>query len=364
MTFPGSPQAGRAVFTRLPVKALILLLNLPVTFIVAEGLFRLCPPEYLYIRREADRFSRNMVVTAPTFPLNRLRPSSPARLYGKTIRTNSAGYRGAEFTPPPTGEKLCVVMGRSIAFGWGVGQGEEWPALMEKKLRRAGRRVVVRNLSVPAWILPDALVVAFRKVPAWKPDILLFVVHATDLAFLSNLLASGGKPPAGALPPLLERAGQVLRSLEKVSFLRGTYLLTLLKGLKLRYELLAGHRTVEFSSTAAYRDRALSLLFLAMETLDRFCRRFGTTLVLFDMFPLKKLESFCAEKGIAYAPGKVDFSKEARKCLISSQDPHPNAFGQALLAGKAARALEKVLDRLENENRALKKRGDREKREP
>jgi len=68
------------------------------------------------------------------------------------VRLNGAGFRGPLYLrPPEPGVLRIACLGDSFTFGWGVGEGETYPCLLERALeaRLGPGRVQVSNFGMP-----------------------------------------------------------------------------------------------------------------------------------------------------------------------------------------------------------------------
>ena len=64
------------------------------------------------------------------------------------IRLDDHGLRGVSRGPRPPGRRRIMVLGGSIALGWGVPEAETMPALLERMFRDRGQTVEVLNAGV------------------------------------------------------------------------------------------------------------------------------------------------------------------------------------------------------------------------
>lgn len=84
-----------------------------------------------------------------------LNPGAEAERDGVAIRINPQGFRDDPFPdPPPAGAPRIVVVGDSVAWGWGVKMEDAFPQALERELaaRRPGQPApVVYNLAVDGY---------------------------------------------------------------------------------------------------------------------------------------------------------------------------------------------------------------------
>lgn len=96
-------------------------------------------------------------------------------------RVNSLGFRGAE----PSSERSALsvlALGDSATYGWGVGDAETWPTVLERELRRRGVRVDVANLGRPGAGPEQYAQIAEAAVPLLKPDwVIVGLLQGDDL---------------------------------------------------------------------------------------------------------------------------------------------------------------------------------------
>jgi lysophospholipase L1-like esterase len=76
-------------------------------------------------------------------------PNTHARLMGVDVAISSQGLRDREFPPaPPPGRTRILMLGDSLAFGWGVPQDKTSSKLLEQRLLEAGHDAEVINTGV------------------------------------------------------------------------------------------------------------------------------------------------------------------------------------------------------------------------
>ena len=104
---------------------------------------------------------------------------------GMRIRTNSLGLRCAEPLPRDTpGLYRVAVVGDSMAFGFGVQQGEDFPAVLGRELAEGsasgGRRFEVLNFGVGGYSTLDEVAVLRAKALPLQPDLVLLAYCLND----------------------------------------------------------------------------------------------------------------------------------------------------------------------------------------
>jgi len=98
------------------------------------------------------------------------------------VTTNSRGFRGREVDiPKPKGRLRIVVLGDSVAFGWGVNDADTFCSQMEQQLRAHKPDVDVVNLAVPGYATRQEVALLKRNLAALQPDLVLVGFYANDL---------------------------------------------------------------------------------------------------------------------------------------------------------------------------------------
>lgn len=328
-------RAGRTL------RALALVpLQASLALVLGEGLLRLAGPVQLEHRMSLDTFGRELVVAMPgQLPATGLRPLGRGSTYGHPVRVNSLGFRGPEPPPREPGTARIVVLGRSVAFGWGVAETEAWPARLETFLREAGRPAQVLNLSVPAWTLADVFGAVLRYAPELRPDLVLLPVHPDDLIFYEALKANLTAAP----PPPLGRARRALEAFLAAPAGERLFLKKLLGTVYARLQVALAERQAQFRQEAGPAGEGALLLVRALQVAAACCRSQEARLLVMDMIGEAKLAEWCRREGIAYALGRIDWDRTPRPAQIGSGDPHPNACGHRLLAAQVLPAVAAAL---------------------
>ncbi len=106
-------------------------------------------------------------------------PNLRALNAGALYETNSAGFRGRERAPkkPPGGFRI-VVIGDSIAMGWGVSEADSYAARLEALL---GAQSEVLNFGVAGLDAVEAVERYHTKALAFEPDLVVYGFTLNDL---------------------------------------------------------------------------------------------------------------------------------------------------------------------------------------
>jgi lysophospholipase L1-like esterase len=113
-----------------------------------------------------------------------LSPSQQGWIDDGWLTINSLGFRGHEIeTPKPPGALRIAVIGDSVTMGWGVGDGETYPAQLEALLRARfpGRHIDVVNLGVGGYDTRQEVVLLGRNLERLQPDVVLVGFYSNDV---------------------------------------------------------------------------------------------------------------------------------------------------------------------------------------
>jgi hypothetical protein len=138
-------------------------------------------------------------------------PKSVAYQLGNNrVSLNSNGHRGDEMpVRKPAGERRILILGDSVTFGWGVNQGEEFPARLETLLREQNNVVWrVINAGVNGYNSEQEAIFFATEGIAYEPDIVILVYVANDVEpVIDPKPVTWRRSPTwpSSLPELLER---------------------------------------------------------------------------------------------------------------------------------------------------------------
>lgn len=291
-----------------------------------------------------------------SFTIQELVPSLEVEA-GVTYRTNALGFRGPETTAAkPEGTWRIVVLGDSVAFGWGVEAHERFTDVAEERYDAAhpdGPRLEVLNLGVPGYEAHHQYYAFHDKALALAPDAVVFAFNWNDVQlvpdeivahvrgeFESRLAAKGWL--ARRLMALTRRpregetgAGAAARRL----FARTLPHLHGLLAYATVFALKPGDERTMRESFAAMEDgiRAAGEAYSAAHA-EAAAR--GIRLGVADMYAFSPIEEELERRGVPYASMSFDTFDSDLSLRNSPADPHPNPRGHARLAETFLAALE------------------------
>jgi lysophospholipase L1-like esterase len=98
--------------------------------------------------------------------------------YDELFKTNALGLRDDEIGPRDGLTPRILVVGDSLAFGLGVGQGESFSDVLERRLDASGERVEIVNAGVVGYGLDQYDAWLARLLPQIEPDMVLISLYA------------------------------------------------------------------------------------------------------------------------------------------------------------------------------------------
>ncbi len=260
---------------------------------------------------------------------------------GVHYRINRLGFRGREFgAKKPADTYRIVVLGDSVAFGWGVPLEETMTSLIERELNaRGGKKVEVLNLAVQGYESIQQYTVFQKKALALEPDLVLFFFNRNDVAIDTDELRR-----IGELATARGRGVNLLRVLLEDGVARRVMSATLpnLRHL-LMFELIFRMSPQDEHELIEQYDNMKDGTRLSLDLYARAARAAearGVKLALFDLYGVPAIAKGCAERNVPYASIAWDRPSLDHDLRNSASDPHPNARGHAMYAENALRALD------------------------
>jgi D-alanyl-lipoteichoic acid acyltransferase DltB (MBOAT superfamily) len=143
----------------------------------------------------------------------------PSYVYDSThgrISINRWGMRDRDYDLHPGPNTFrAIVLGPSTVMGWGVGDGETFEALVEKRLNEerpdeAFSSYELLNCGVPGYQPPQQLV-AFERCMQFKPRLVMYIATGREISraarYLVEVAHKGIEVPYGPLRAIVEKAG-------------------------------------------------------------------------------------------------------------------------------------------------------------
>ncbi len=122
----------------------------------------------------------------------RLRQGAGLMSQGVPVRVNRFGLRGVEIArQPENGTRRILVLGDSVAYGWGLVESDTFPVQLGEELRRLGLDVEVLNAGVPGYNTESALALLRHTGLSLAPDALVLGVSLNDFEATPSLSPLG-----------------------------------------------------------------------------------------------------------------------------------------------------------------------------
>ena len=302
-------------------KAALLLLTSLLCVVMVECAVRALVP----VRNVGPSFSQYDPIYGKSLkPSSKIRRVTPE--FTMWITTDSEGHRGPEQSPKPRGAVLFL--GDSFTMGYGVSDGEEFPALVRDAIAAPVVNMGIGHNGNGRW-----LVVLRRKAAEYAPSLVVLQVHDND--FEDNVaedwfrLADDGSLVERPIPePTPRRSLQ--KAIETLPGVAHLHLIGLLRQLRLpggaASEAPASEASLAEAQAAA---EALTLRLVDEALTETETRGWPTLVVLADLQPhrLALLQNLLDRRGV---PGVVVPNKDERPDLYYDVDGHWKPAGHAL----------------------------------
>jgi lysophospholipase L1-like esterase len=210
----------RSGFLSGGLKFLVLIGSVAVSLVITELVLRkMEAPE----RTAPDHWAAGLKIHVPSDDpelIYELRPNSVTRFAGVIVRVNSAGFRDDDRSSGKTpGTRHIVVVGDSVAFGFGVRVEDAFPDVLERLLNKPGQSTALRsrvfNLGVNGYSLAQEVRLVQKKVMNWDPDLVVLCYMLNDPDVQDGGLASYfTRQPGWRIARHLKRAArEVMRAI-------------------------------------------------------------------------------------------------------------------------------------------------------
>lgn len=319
-----SSHPTRRVLRRI----LLVLAAMLVPIVLAEVVLRVLDPFGAAEQVERERFAAAILERDGRGEL-RLRAGARGMLLGHTVEIGGHGLRNPAIAQPkPDGTFRILVIGDSVAFGWGVAEAEAFPRILERMLADAGlppaaERVEVINAGVPGWGAPNELVFLREHGLALEPDLVLVTLINNDLTDVLQAIAPAVDPaPPFRLPKVL-RSLYIGRAVERaIAIATGrTGVAEFFVALDLDPEAVARASQALCLAFDAMRDACGDVPFAVIDTVgDGAGWRLETLVDCLAAARIPRIE--------AYLP----IAEYDERYAVAATDQHPNARGHRELA--------------------------------
>jgi lysophospholipase L1-like esterase len=355
---PAQPARPRPRSRRALFGAIALLLGGALAVTAAEVGLRVFDPdgrfyleEHLRYRNEALDYAwstRPLAEVDLDGTLYRHKPDLDLDLGSFTLRTNALGLRGPAIErQKPPGTFRVLILGDSVAFGWGVDDDVTFVRRFEREVLAKNapeRRCEVVNTGHPMYDTSQELALLRDEGLALQPDAVLLVYVVNDVeptrdVVEQSLLGRAPDPseavavPGDAWTWLADRCEPLLPALGTFLRLRSD------EAERLRRSLPPGATYAPERFGKGPRGWARSRQ--ALVAIRDLCRAAGVPLLVLDhTFPaIGSLPAFCREHGIDCAPFAFTEAELQSGIVNSRLDTHANAKGHELLLHKLVAAL-------------------------
>lgn len=280
----------------------------------------------------------------PTFPYPEPIPSSRVDTT-PPYAINALGFRGPEITrEKPANTVRVVLLGDSVAFGWGVDEADGVRARLERKLATwygDVRQVEVVNLAVPGIHAGHEFERFRRHGLALEPDVVVILFNVNDVEMFPDEVA----PLTRLAEQRFERQSRLARvALNGRSGAAVKACLPHLHDLIVYFELFRHQPAEVEDARKLYVDmkRGIATTAQIYGEFAKLAREHRFALAVLDLYAFAPIREATRTLDIAYADIELDDVHDP-SLRNSATDPHPNDRGHALLADAAFTALTQTL---------------------
>jgi hypothetical protein len=335
-----------------------LSLGLAVAVGLVEATLRLADPLGLNYEPEFDRYRNEALLFAwqspePGVPfdldgrLYRHKPGLDLDLGSFTLRTNSLGLRGPEVArEKPPGTFRVLLLGDSVAFGWGVDDEVTFARRLEAEWNAAApkQRLEVINTGHPMYDSNQEEATLRELGLSLQPDLVVLVYVVNDVEPTRDVVEaalSGKDPHPEETTKIPDDAWSRAETLLKPWLPATARLVGLRSDLQARVQSLLPPGTPYRPEAFGKGPRGWPRSQQALLRIRDLCAAAKVPFVLFDhtLPRIEPLRTFCSENGIACED--LWFSPEDHELGIvnSALDTHANARGHGLLLERLRTAL-------------------------
>lgn len=179
-------ETGKTVLKKAIIPLFIVMpISVVLALLLAEKMVRYANPQFTYT--QAKLVSLKAYAKSDTLPFSLLPNTTTTHIgntheFSYTIKTNSKGYRMEDFTEEkPYDEYRILMLGDSLAFGFGVEQNESFVSLLNDKLNKYlidnsinGKKIKIINAGFVDGKSPDSYYLYLKNQGLkLKPDLII-----------------------------------------------------------------------------------------------------------------------------------------------------------------------------------------------
>jgi len=266
---------------------------------------------------------------------------------GVTYAANALGFRGRETTlDKPDDVWRIVVLGDSVAFGWGVEADERFTEVAEARLNEGrasqsekGPRIEILNLGVPGYETNHQGLVFTDKALPLDPDAVVFAFNWNDVQLEPDEVVTH---VLGEFQNRMNAKGWIAKqliALNKRPFmsrwlpeLRSLFSYTTIYALKPGDEVTL--REI-YASMKVGIEKAGAVY----QTAHAVAKERGVGLGVIDLYAFEPIEAELKRRGVPYGDMSFDGFDSDMTVRNSPSDPHPNPRGHQMIAEQFVKQL-------------------------
>jgi hypothetical protein len=251
-------------------------------------------------------------------------PGTRAHLMGVDVAISSQGLRDREFAmAPPPGRTRILMLGDSLAFGWGVPQDKTSSKLLEHRLLEAGHDVEVINTGVGNYNTEMEVAYFLERGAKLQP-------HYVVLNYFIN----------DAEPTPRDRSNVLTRNLRALVYFASR------ADMALRLANVGEHKDWRSYYAGLYDEAGVRRVSDAIGRLAEYCRRNGIELLVANQPELRdpgnyaftQVEEVVERIAARHKAGYLNLRPSVRELppeslWVTPPDPHPSVVAHEAFAG-------------------------------
>lgn len=315
------------------LNALVLAITLAVLYAATEAYISMAIDDGMQFDLEMWRYARYIKRQSANPAIGHEHtPNSRAHLMGADVAISSQGLRDREFPlAPPAGGKRILMLGDSLAFGWGVPGERTYSKRLEALLRHAGYDAEVINTGVGNYNTEMQVAYFFERGHQFKPQYVVLNYFIND---------AEPTPRYGTTGFLAQHSRAYVYFASRVDA-------------ALRQLSMAGKADWRGYYGSLYSPEGIGRVRAAVERLAHYCRTHGIKLYIANYPELRNpreypfpqvdaaIEKIAAGVGVPYVPMLPAVRDlEPSSLWVTRPDPHPSVLAHDAFAGELFRLFD------------------------
>jgi hypothetical protein len=328
----------KALVREWSLNALVLAVTLAVLYGAVEAYISWKVDDGMQFDLEMWRYARSIKRQSANPAIGHEHtPNTRAHLMGADVVISSQGLRDREFPlVPPPGRRRILMLGDSLAFGWGVPGDRTYSKRLEEKLRQAGHDAEVINTGVGNYNTEMQVAYFLERGRKFNPHYVVL-----------NYFINDAEPTPRYATSVLARHSRAY-----------VYLASRVDAALRRFSMAGKADWRGYYASLYDSPEGLARVGAAIERLARYCRSHGIGLYIANYPELRNprdypfpqvdaaIERIAAATRVPYFPMLPAVRElEPASLWVTPPDPHPSVRAHEVFAGELFRLFDTELRR-------------------